>query len=335
MSRALQRTLARAQAQTRRYTDARLLPSSPAPSTSTSKLLSSAHPGTSPDLRIPRTANFAPSPAPQQQHSTDSRTQPSISDHEWNLRFGRAVDTLTTTLPHFFTAGLVTHPVSSPAIPDDGGIGTDLARDRIPAPAKGKQKASGDAGGDGADGDGDEELESIYAPRIRLSYTPPTALPAPLPRTLTVEGLPLYLASALFIRHTLNALYTDLTLTILSLSVLPASSSPLTSPHLPASAPPARDKALHVRFAVAGRSRVAGARAEWDVAAAYVFAPRDARVCAHVIASVHPAPHAQVWDLMRAALARLRGESGPEGGVEGGQVGGMGVCSASAGARGR
>jgi hypothetical protein len=74
-----------------------------------------------------------------------------------------------------------------------------------------------------------DELESnsIYSPRVRLAYTPPVALPAPFPQTLRIEGvssdiviswndpqiktgMPLYMASSVFVRHTLNALYSDL-----------------------------------------------------------------------------------------------------------------------------
>ena len=55
-----------------------------------------------------------------------------------------------------------------------------------------------------------DETEGIYSPRIRLTYTPPTPLPAPFPETLHAEGLHLYIASSIFLRHTLNALNTDL-----------------------------------------------------------------------------------------------------------------------------
>lgn len=66
----------------------------------------------------------------------------------------------------------------------------------------------GKAKEEGADG------ESIYSPRIKLTYAPPTPLPAPFPQTLALEGLHLYIASSIFVRHTLNALYTDLAVTL-------------------------------------------------------------------------------------------------------------------------
>lgn len=36
----------------------------------------------------------------------------------------------------------------------------------------------------------DPSSTSIYAPNIRLSYSPPTQLPPPFPATLHVEGVP-------------------------------------------------------------------------------------------------------------------------------------------------
>jgi hypothetical protein len=52
-------------------------------------------------------------------------------------------------------------------------LGTDTRRDAV-GPSRGKPK--------------DAEEDSIYAPNIRLEYTPPVTLPSPLPRTMSVEG---------------------------------------------------------------------------------------------------------------------------------------------------
>lgn len=87
---------------------------------------------------------------------------------DWKIAdvvLGRAIYTLETTLPTFFQAGLVSIAVQE-----------DVINLR-------EQEAGGQMGSQGLP-------ESIYAPNIRLSYTPPAAfsLPAAFPRTLQVEG---------------------------------------------------------------------------------------------------------------------------------------------------
>lgn len=85
------------------------------------------------------------------------------------LSIGRAVYTLRTTLPDFFEAGLVSRVDHDQDLRFQPAPETDAQNERPeahPAP------------------------ESIYAPNIRLSYTPPTALslPSAFPKTLQVEG---------------------------------------------------------------------------------------------------------------------------------------------------
>ncbi|KAF9235935.1 hypothetical protein BU15DRAFT_77436 [Melanogaster broomeanus] len=90
-----------------------------------------------------------------------------------------------------------------------------------------------------------EDIESIYNPTIRLTYTPPVALPSPFPRTLSLEGdyfqsnqlvitpefgpgLPLYMASSVFIRHTMKTLYSDLRVELRKFAVQSSSTPPNT-----------------------------------------------------------------------------------------------------------
>lgn len=71
---------------------------------------------------------------------------------------GRAIYILEQTLPDFFQVGLVSN--------------IDLTRPEIinvPLADNGN-------------------IEGIYSPTIRLTYTPPAALPPPFPRTLSLEG---------------------------------------------------------------------------------------------------------------------------------------------------
>ncbi|KAG6895682.1 hypothetical protein C0992_013292 [Termitomyces sp. T32_za158] len=119
---------------------------------------------------------------------------------------------------------------------------------------------------------GDDDIEGIYSTKVGLSYTPPVALPPPFPATLHVEGLPLYLASAVFIRHTLNALYVDLKLELKKCVVnTPRSSTPTPTSWLAQGQNPnskiqrGREKSLVVGFCVTGTSRVSGAPGEWEM----------------------------------------------------------------------
>src|SRR5438552_2018540 len=70
---------------------------------------------------------------------------------------GRAIYLLTQTLPDFFSTGLID---SSTKLETNAGV--------VPT----------------FDGD----VDSIYSPKVRLSYTPPMALPSPFPQTLHIEG---------------------------------------------------------------------------------------------------------------------------------------------------
>ena len=136
--------------------------------------------------------------------------KPRLSDAASSLFAGRAIYILQQTLPDFFSSGLVSS-LSLPLVNPNPGSGAEswslkqalgLADhlDKEAEKLKEKEKAKAKA----------EEDTSIYSPRVRLTYTPPTPLPAPFPKTLHVEGLHLYIASSVFLRHTLNALYTDL-----------------------------------------------------------------------------------------------------------------------------
>lgn len=71
---------------------------------------------------------------------------------------GHAIFILERTLPDFFQVGLVSNV--DPTRPDVVDV---------PVTESGN-------------------VESIYSPAIRLTYTPPVALPSPFPRTLSLEG---------------------------------------------------------------------------------------------------------------------------------------------------
>ncbi|KAG5651500.1 hypothetical protein H0H81_008472, partial [Sphagnurus paluster] len=217
--------------------------------------------------------------------------EPRISDQDWEIRTGRAVYLLQQTLPEFFLAGLITSVDKATGTPHSSSTSIPV----LNANPLDSQPY------------GEEDIEVIYSSKIRFSYTPPGQLPAPFPSTFHVEGLPLYLASAVFIRHTLNALYTDLSLDLQKLVV--------NTPRAPISAEQrgpnnrirSRDKSLLLGFCVTGTSRVSGARGEWEVNSTYSFSPSTGLIDKHVVNSIYPAPHQAVYDSLRLSLGKVFG----------------------------
>jgi len=137
-----------------------------------------------------------------------------------------------------------------------------------------------------------EDDESLYASHIQLCYTPPSHLPAPFPKTLRVEGLPMYHASAAFIQHTLKALYSDLDI---SLRTVRDQSSQ------------ARHRQLEMSVIISGKLRVTNKATEWDVKSTYYFSPLSGRIEKHAIDSIIPAPHQVVYNAFRSSILHIIG----------------------------
>ncbi|KAF8965439.1 hypothetical protein BDZ97DRAFT_1812194 [Flammula alnicola] len=130
-----------------------------------------------------------------------------------------------------------------------------------------------------------DDEEAIYSPNIRLSYTPPLELPSPFPKTFHIEGIQLYLASSSFIRHTMNALYSDLRVELTKL-VRKIS----------------REKNILLRQSVKGIARVSGKPGQWEIESTYTFSPVTGLIQQHIVNSIHPAPHQAVYDSLRLSL---------------------------------
>ncbi|KAJ7231291.1 hypothetical protein B0H12DRAFT_970308, partial [Mycena haematopus] len=217
----------------------------------------------------------------------DPKKPSEISDHEWELRTGRAIDLIQHTLPDFFTTGLVTSIHKSTGPRKTNGF-VPLANANpldYHAPP-------------------DEDVDSIYSPNIRLSYTPPVPLSAPFPKTLNIEGMLLYNGSSVFVRHTLNALYSDLKVVLNKVVV--------QTPPLVGDAElqlktrrKSREKSLFVGLTATGIARVSGATGEWEVNSTYTFSPLTGLIHIHTINSIHPAPHQAVYDALRASLGNV------------------------------
>ncbi|TFK45251.1 hypothetical protein OE88DRAFT_1669493 [Heliocybe sulcata] len=239
-----------------------------------------------------------------------------MSDQEWEIRTGRAIYVLQQTLPDFFELGLV--------------AAVDLAQG--PAMNDGNLLRSG------GKVPGRDDVEGIYSRKVILSYTPPSALPPPLPRTLRLEGLPLYMASSVFVRHTMKALYTDLSVELRKVTVQSSASRsssgsgfgqmpPTSESANPRDSLHRRQKSIFIRLEVSGTNRVSGARGEWDVASTYTFSPVSGLISTHTVNNIHPAPHLSAYDMLRIGLNKL-GLGGSDGAPKPG-IGAGAACDGS------
>ncbi|KAF9447463.1 hypothetical protein P691DRAFT_706734 [Macrolepiota fuliginosa MF-IS2] len=246
--------------------------------------------------RPPGSVSLGSTPKP------DPKEDVELSDAEWEIRTGRALFVLQETLPEFFKVGLVTKVdklTGAPVITKSSSV--------LPislGPGANPMDVIHSNGHEGAGHPSESDVEPIYSPKVKLEYTPPTALPTPFPRTLHIEGLPLYLASASFMRHTMNALYTDLVVTMLKISL---DTPPRAAPKKdesggsglregPQKKRSLREKGLLMRFMVTGNSRVSGSAGEWEVESIYMFSPVSGLIHKQIINSIHPAPHQAVYD---------------------------------------
>ncbi|KAF8874430.1 hypothetical protein BD779DRAFT_1566768 [Infundibulicybe gibba] len=237
---------------------------------------------------------------PDSIHPSDPEGPPEISDQEWEIRTGRAIYILQHTLPDFFTHGLTTS--------FDKLTGTPRISSSIHIPIANTTLFDHDTAND--------NVETIYSPKVRLSYTPPTALPAPFPQVLHIEGIPLYMASSAFVRHTLNALYSDLRVVLRRVAVNGpgspqgrAATSEIDEPALghASGGMKIREKSLFVGLSVTGVARVSGSPGEWQVDSTYTFSPLTGLIHTHTVDSIHPAPHQAVYDSLRLSLGKVFG----------------------------
>ncbi|KAH8096831.1 hypothetical protein BXZ70DRAFT_895661 [Cristinia sonorae] len=242
------------------------------------------------------------SPSPQQEDPDTEGGE--ISDQEWEIRTGRAIYILQTTLPSFFTTGLISSltPSSdsdSPLPASHASTPSASLTDTLLSPFKDIGRGRN---GEGKGKEKEKEGESIYSPRVRLEYKPPVMLPTPLPSTLRVEGLHLYIASSVFVRHTLNALYTDLKVDIRRARVH-GRPRPKTSQNTRAQGGKnvyrcIRERSFQMGLGVTGAGRVSGTPAEWEINCTYTFSPITGLIHLHTIDSIEPAPHAALFEAL-------------------------------------
>lgn len=77
--------------------------------------------------------------------------------------------------------------------------------------------------------------------------------------------MPMYIASSVFVRHTLNALYSDLKVVLNKVSVTTPPSPNSDSIDISGARRKSRDKSLFVGLTATGVARVSGGQGEWEV----------------------------------------------------------------------
>ncbi|KAF8650739.1 hypothetical protein AX16_005112 [Volvariella volvacea WC 439] len=270
---------------------------------------------------------------PDTEPQNDSKEPVEISDQDWEIRTGRAIYVLQQTLPEFFSTGLVTSIDKATGTPRTTNYQSYLPQHLLnpnnfipginanPHDYHNPETIHDSLSPAAKHSPEDATSERIYSDKVRLSYTPPVALPAPFPRTLHIEGFPLYLTSSLFVKHTMNALYSDLHVVLRRVIVNTpsppsASSTPLpedTSPPTPSPSKSkrksriSREKSLFISLSVAGTSRVSGSPGEWEVNSTYAFSPLTGLILSHTINSIYPAPHQAVYDALRGSFGKVFG----------------------------
>lgn len=238
---------------------------------------------------------------------------------------GRAITVLTETLPHFFSTGLVLS-IDKSKLPDIvdaslhgalNGTGVRNVVEGVGSFVTGKTRTESVHGPEVDELETYADTEPIYSSKIQLFYTPKgferslhiqgeyTTLSSTgtTPTNCVHLGAPLYITSSVFVRHTLNALYSDLRVDLLSVRTTP--SPPSSSSASPNPLGKTRDRSLSMRIGVSGLARVSGAKSEWEVDYTYDFSLTTGLILIHTINSIHPAPHESVYEAFRLGFGRL------------------------------
>jgi hypothetical protein len=111
------------------------------------------------------------------------------------------------------------------------------------------------------------QLRSHRLSMSKVSYQSPSVRS----RIISFSGHPLYMASSVFVRHTLNALYSHLRVELRKISVNTPSTSDAgpsnahISPQTTSGAPSRRQKSIFIGLRVRGNARVSGGPGQWDV----------------------------------------------------------------------
>lgn len=251
-----------------------------------------------------------------------------ISAHEYNLRVGRAVEVLTSTLPEFMAVGLLDYPELRRHITHQDSDprsriwslfpGFTLAEGLLAPLSRTGSRATVDAG---------PEDESIYHPSVQFILRAPMGTDRAVSRvvdsgdkahhphhpheagspSLTFSGRTLYLTSAQVLRTALSGLFTRPVVVLDRIHFRRGTQSPAgrsPPPALPPSVPcmkpkvessaPPQDELL-VRLHFVGQLRLARTPHEYTVVFKYTFDENTGQILVHSVERIEPAPAKHMW----------------------------------------
>lgn len=279
--------------------------------------------------------NFSSSSGPSS--SPDPNTEP-VSDHEFNVRLGRAVSLLRATLDDFMRIGLVDYDCTNMASSSsNSGIGIP-SLDRLGLGAIVRTFAARMSAKESFR----EELPShlrtvsdcpVYHPQIVFKFRPPdaTSLSVTEPEDqraenalITFSGRTMYFGSARILRRALSALFSETNVNIERAHLqrgdhdnggaaqhapTPSRLGPEPPPATPEpNANPSRRQAtLVLRLTFSGVVRVTQQLHEYTVIFRYKFDPHTGMIIEHKVERIEPAPGERIWAGLSSTFARLAG----------------------------
>ncbi|PWN31803.1 uncharacterized protein FA14DRAFT_182592 [Meira miltonrushii] len=272
---------------------------------------------------------FTPSPAPQRSNSSSPRNNGEkdreVSEHEFQLRVGRAYDLLRATIPDFMRIGLVDYDQYSSHDKQSSSkmslldalmfrsLRERAAEDGLLGGLTGvtsggdKNSLSGDLA---ASGD-----QQVYHSNIHFRFCPVGSsadanLTDEEAASLSFTGRSLYFASAQVLRHTLNVLFTNTQVSIESIRrekkgansrKEQQSASEGLSSNL------SREETIYLRVQFLGHLRVTGAEHRYTLIFRYEFDPKTGRILNHTVERIEPAIGRKLWFGLASVWQRITG----------------------------
>jgi hypothetical protein len=228
---------------------------------------------------------FTPTSQPSSSSSSQNPSQPPqkkgrydrVSDHEYNVRVGRACDLLQATLPDFMRTGLVDYQrdLSSRS---SGLTLLDVFTFRaLMARGNGEEDVDGTSANDQVY---DPIIHFYFRPAPPLTSATSSSLSAPTDEeaaSVSFSGRSLYFASAHVLRHTLNVLFSDARVEVKKLRLERKGGQPRV------------EDVIHLRLEFIGHARVTGQEHNYTLIFRYEIDNDTGRIVRHTVERVEPA----------------------------------------------